>query len=82
MLQLEGSHYKVDTYNKYVEYLGWSFYTRHDCGSRRVVLRHRVRGRAHHLGAVAAGCHRPQYAGNNLFQASTAYVDRFYGIGN
>ncbi|KAF2415597.1 copper amine oxidase [Tothia fuscella] len=76
----EGKRYKVDNDNKYVEYLEWSFYTRfnRDVGIQFFDIKYKGERILYELSLQDAIA---QYAGNNRFQASTGYNDRYYGIG-
>ncbi|KAH9428700.1 hypothetical protein MCOR27_006242 [Pyricularia oryzae] len=80
IVEPEGKRYAVDTENRYVEYLGWSFYTRfdRDVGVQFYDIRFKGERIMYELSLQDAIA---QYAGNNPFQAGTAYMDRFYGIG-
>ncbi|KAG4431873.1 hypothetical protein IFR05_012650 [Cadophora sp. M221] len=79
-LELDGKRYKVDNENRYVEYLGWQFYTRftRDVGISFFDIRFKGERVIYELSLQDAIA---QYSGNNPFQAGTAYSDRFYGIG-
>ncbi|KAF2020584.1 copper amine oxidase [Aaosphaeria arxii CBS 175.79] len=79
-VELDGKRYKVDDENRYVEYLGWSFYTRfdRDVGIQFFDVKYKGERILYELSLQDAVA---QYAGNNPFQAGTAYNDRFYGIG-
>ncbi|KAL8327344.1 hypothetical protein RB597_003593 [Gaeumannomyces tritici] len=81
MLQLDGKRYKVDKEDKYVEYLGWTFYMRYDrdVGIQFYDIKFKGERIIYELSLQDAIA---QYAGNNPFQANTAYMDRFYGIGS
>ncbi|KAH7028197.1 copper amine oxidase [Microdochium trichocladiopsis] len=76
----DGKRYKVDAKNKYIEYLGWKFYTRFDSdiGLQFYDVKFKNERILYELSMQDAIA---QYAGNNPFQASTAYMDRHYGIG-
>ncbi|KAL2211275.1 copper amine oxidase [Sarocladium strictum] len=80
ILQPGGRRYKVDDANKYVEYMGWKFYTRfdRDVGIQFYDIKFKEERIMYELSLQDAIA---QYAGNNPFQASTAYIDRYYGIG-
>ncbi|TLD30725.1 hypothetical protein PspLS_03075 [Pyricularia sp. CBS 133598] len=80
IVEPEGKRYAVDTENRYVEYLGWSFYTRfdRDVGVQFYDIKFKGERIMYELSLQDAIA---QYAGNNPFQAGTAYMDRFYGIG-
>ncbi|KAH6723513.1 copper amine oxidase [Leptodontidium sp. MPI-SDFR-AT-0119] len=79
-VELDGKRYKVDEENRYVEYLGWSFYTgfTRDVGIQFFDIKFKGERVIYELSLQDAVA---QYAGNNPFQAGTAYNDRFYGIG-
>lgn len=79
-VELDGKRYKVDEENGYVEYLGWSFYhhfTR-DTGVGLFDIKFKGERILYELSLQDAAA---QYSGNNPFQASTGYYDRYYGIG-
>lgn len=80
VVELEGNRYKIDEENRYVEYLGWSFYHRftRDTGIGIFDIKFKGERILYELGLQDATA---QYSGNNPFQASTAYYDRYYGIG-
>jgi primary-amine oxidase len=80
MLELDGKRYKVDMENKYVEYMGWQFYTRfdRDVGVQFYDIKFKNERILYELSLQDATV---QYAGNNPFQSNTVYTDRYYGIG-
>lgn len=80
IVEPEGKRYKVDLENRYVEYLGWQFYTRfdRDVGIQFYDIKFKNERVLYELTLQDAVA---QYAGNNPFQSSTAYSDRYYGIG-
>ncbi|KAH8714642.1 copper amine oxidase [Ilyonectria robusta] len=80
VLELDGKRYSVDNDNSYVEYLGWKFYTRfdRDVGIQFYDIKFKDERIMYELSLQDAIA---QYSGNNPFQAGTAYMDRFYGIG-
>ncbi|KAK7191070.1 hypothetical protein DPSP01_007759 [Paraphaeosphaeria sporulosa] len=80
VLSLDGNRFKVDKEEQYIEYLGWTFYMRfdYDVGVQFYDIRFRGERIMYELSLQDAIA---QYAGNNPFQAGTAYMDRFYGIG-
>lgn len=96
ILPLGGKRYKVDEESRYIEYMGWKFYTAftRDVGIKffdvkykdeRVLYELSLQGRWTHSTLISPANKSSdavaQYAGNNPFQAGTAYNDRFYGIG-
>ncbi|KAK8029243.1 hypothetical protein PG991_006299 [Apiospora marii] len=80
VFNLDGNRYRVDNDNKYLTYMGWSFYTRFDkdVGIQFYDIRFKGESVLYELSLQDA---LVQYAGNNPFQTGTAYSDRFYGIG-
>ncbi|KAK7981360.1 copper amine oxidase [Apiospora saccharicola] len=80
VLTLDGNRYRVDNTNKYLTYMGWSFYTRFDkdVGIQFYDIRFKGESVLYELSLQDA---LVQYSGNNPFQTGTAYSDRFYGIG-
>lgn len=80
VLALDGNRFRVDKENKYVEYLGWKFYIAfdRDVGISFYDIKLREERILYELAMQDAIA---QYSGNNPFQAGTAYMDRFYGIG-
>ncbi|ETN44586.1 uncharacterized protein HMPREF1541_10256 [Cyphellophora europaea CBS 101466] len=79
-IEPDGKRYKLDAQNDYVEYLGWSFYTRftRDTGVQIFDIKFKGDRIMYELSLQDAIA---QYAGNNPFQATTGYSDRYYGIG-
>ena len=80
VLSLDGKRFKIDHDNKYIEYLGWKFYTRFDKDVGIQFYEVYFKGEKI-LYELALQDAIAQYAGNNPFQAGTAYSDRYYGIG-
>ncbi|KAH7324802.1 copper amine oxidase [Stachybotrys elegans] len=80
IMEPDGKRYKVDSNNRYIEYLGWQFYTRYDrdVGIQFYDIKFKGERIMYELSLQDAIA---QYSGNNPFQASTGYIDRFYGIG-
>ncbi|KAM0327066.1 hypothetical protein ACHAQA_006190 [Verticillium albo-atrum] len=80
VLALDGKRFRVDKENQYIEYLGWKFYMRfdRDVGIQFYDIKFKDERILYELSLQDAIA---QYAGNNPFQAGTAYMDRFYGIG-
>ncbi|KXJ88365.1 copper amine oxidase [Microdochium bolleyi] len=80
-IEPDGKRYKLDTKNKYIEYMGWKFYTRfdHDVGLQFYDVKFKDERVLYELSMQDAIA---QYAGNQPFQGSTAYMDRHYGIGS
>ncbi|VUC20205.1 unnamed protein product [Clonostachys rosea] len=72
--------YKIDKENHYIEYLGWKFYMRYDkdVGIQFYDIKLKDERILYELSLQDAIA---QYAGNNPFQAGTAYMDRYFGIG-
>ncbi|KAH6664360.1 copper amine oxidase [Plectosphaerella plurivora] len=80
VIEPEGKRYKVDTKNKYIEYMGFKFYTRfdRDVGIQFYDIKFKEERIMYELSLQDAIA---QYSGNNPFQSTTAYMDRYYGIG-
>ena len=96
--ETEGKRYRVDDENRYVEYLGWSFYTRFDrdigiqfynikfkgeqimyeLSLQGMPFKFRTSFYGFDLGMSDA---ISQYSGDNPYQASTAYSDRYTSMG-
>lgn len=80
VMALDGNRFKIDRSAGYIEYLGWKFYTwfDRDVGLQFYDIKFRDERIMYELSLQDAIA---QYAGNNPFQAGTAYMDRFFGIG-
>lgn len=75
-----GSRYAVDPEQKYVEWMGFSFYigfTR-DAGMGLYDIRFQGERLIYELSLQEALAH---YAGNDPMQSGTAYLDTYYGFG-
>jgi len=75
-----GSRYAVDPEEKYVEWMGFSFYigfTR-DAGMALYDIRYQGERLIYELSLQEALAH---YAGNDPMQSGTAYLDTYYGFG-
>lgn len=75
-----GSRYAVDPEEKYVEWMGFSFYigfTR-DAGMGLYDIRFQGERLIYELSLQEALAH---YAGNDPMQSGTAYLDTYYGFG-
>ncbi|KAH8878807.1 copper amine oxidase [Thozetella sp. PMI_491] len=81
VLSLDSKRFKVDKENRYVEYLGWQFYTRfdRDVGIQFYDIRYKGERIIYELSLQDAAA---QYAGNNPFHAGSALLDRHFGIGS
>ncbi|KAG9123312.1 hypothetical protein FRC07_015107 [Ceratobasidium sp. 392] len=76
----EGSRIKADKKRQYVEWMGWSFYLgfNRDTGLTMWNIKFKGDRIIYELALQEA---LAQYGGNDPIQASTAYLDRHYGIG-
>ncbi|QRV88148.1 primary-amine oxidase [Ceratobasidium sp. AG-Ba] len=76
----EGSRIKADKKQQYVEWMGWSFYLgfNRDTGLTMWNIKFKGDRIIYELSLQDAIA---QYGGNDPVQASTAYLDRHYGIG-
>lgn len=75
-----GSRYSVDTTQKYIEWMDFSFYigfTR-DTGMALYDIKYKGQRIMYELGLQEALAH---YAGNDPIQSGTAYLDSYYGFG-
>lgn len=80
MVAPDGGRYRVDVKEKYVEWMGFSFYigfTR-DTGIRLFDIKYEGERILYELGLQEALAH---YAGNDPTQSGTAYLDTYYGFG-
>ncbi|RPA87874.1 copper amine oxidase [Ascobolus immersus RN42] len=75
-----GARYQLDKEEKYVEWMGFSFYIgfSRDTGMRLFDIRYKGERIIYELGLQEALAH---YAGNDPTQSGTAYLDTFYGFG-
>lgn len=75
-----GSRFSVDTEEKYVEWMDWSFYIgfKRDTGMALYDIRYKGKRLIYELGLQEALAH---YAGNDPLQSGTSYLDTFYGFG-
>ncbi|KAK0648916.1 copper amine oxidase [Cercophora newfieldiana] len=75
-----GSRYGVDVEQKYVEWMGFSFYIgfNRDSGMQLYDIRYQGERVLYELGLQEALAH---YAGIDPMQSGTAYLDTFYGFG-
>jgi primary-amine oxidase len=75
-----GARFAVDTEEKYVEWMGWSFYIgfSRDTGMSLHDIRYKGERIIYELGLQEALAH---YAGNDPMQSGTSYLDTFYGFG-
>ncbi|QRW02291.1 primary-amine oxidase [Ceratobasidium sp. AG-Ba] len=76
----EGSRIKADKKQQYVEWMGWSFYLgfNRDTGLTMWNIKFKGDRIIYELSLQEAIAH---YGGNDPVQASTAYLDRHYGVG-
>jgi len=75
-----GSRYSVDTEQKYVEWMDFSFYVSfsRDTGMALHDIRYKGERILYELGLQEALAH---YAGNDPVQSGTSYLDSYYGFG-
>ncbi|BCS14298.1 hypothetical protein ALUC_60854A [Aspergillus luchuensis] len=80
MVAPSGARYTFDTDQKYVTWMGFSFYIgfSRDTGVSIFDVRHKEQRILYELGLQEALSH---YAGNDPVQSSTAYLDSYYGFG-
>ncbi|PYH29045.1 membrane copper amine oxidase [Aspergillus neoniger CBS 115656] len=80
MVAPSGARYALDTDQKYVTWMGFSFYIgfSRDTGVSIFDVRYRDQRILYELGLQEALSH---YAGNDPVQSSTAYLDSYYGFG-
>jgi primary-amine oxidase len=79
-VQPAGPRFTIDTEEKFVEWMDWSFYitfTR-DTGVRLYNIKFKNDTILYELGLQEAIAH---YAGNDPVQSGTAYLDSYYGFG-
>ncbi|WVR09407.1 hypothetical protein IAU60_006474 [Kwoniella sp. DSM 27419] len=79
-IQPSGPRFKVDEKNKYVEWMGFTFYltwTR-DTGMRLYDIKFKGQRILYELGLQEAIAH---YAGNDPVQSGCSYMDTYYGFG-
>lgn len=76
----QGARFSVDNENKYVEWMGWSFYLgfKHDTGMVFHDIKYKGQRILYELGMQEALAH---YAGSDPTQANSAYLDSLYGFG-
>ncbi|KAI8852336.1 copper amine oxidase [Chytridium lagenaria] len=77
---VSGKRYLVDPKQRYIEWMGWSFYIRfnRDTGVALFDVKFKGERIAYEVTLAAA---LAQYSGSNPVQANTAYLDEHYGIG-
>ncbi|KAH8888326.1 putative membrane copper amine oxidase [Thozetella sp. PMI_491] len=75
-----GARYALDAEQKYIEWMGFSFYVgfTRDTGMGLYDIRYKGERILYELGLQEALAH---YAGNDPVQSSTAYLDSYYGFG-
>lgn len=80
MVAPSGARYALDTDQKYVTWMGFSFYMAfsRDTGVSIFDVRYKGQRILYELGLQEALSH---YAGNDPLQSSTAYLDSYYGFG-
>ncbi|GAQ44944.1 actin binding protein [Aspergillus tubingensis] len=80
MVAPSGARYALDTDQKYVTWMGFSFYIgfSRDTGVSIFDVRYKGQRILYELGLQEALSH---YAGNDPVQSSTAYLDSYYGFG-
>jgi primary-amine oxidase len=76
----QGARFSIDNENKYVEWMGWSFYLafKHDTGMVFHDIKYKGQRILYELGMQEALAH---YAGSDPTQANSAYLDSLYGFG-
>jgi primary-amine oxidase len=76
----QGARFSIDNENKYVEWMGWSFYLgfNHDTGMVFHDIKYKGQRILYELGMQEALAH---YAGSDPTQANSAYLDSLYGFG-
>ncbi|KAJ3101106.1 hypothetical protein HDU97_001631 [Phlyctochytrium planicorne] len=79
--EFAGKRYVVDPKERYVEWMGWSFYIRfnRDTGVALYDVRFKGERIAYEITLSEA---LAQYSGSNPVQANTAYLDSHFGIGS
>jgi primary-amine oxidase len=81
MLEIGGKRYKLDREQKYVEYMGWSFYIAHTRTLGVMFFDIKFKGETilYELSMQEAAA---QYAGFTPKAAGTVYHDTYYALGN
>lgn len=79
-LELGGKRYRLDEEQRYVEYMGWSFYFAHSRTLGVMLYDVRFKGESviYELSLQEAAA---QYAGNQPKAAATVYQDTYYSLG-
>ncbi|ODH24177.1 hypothetical protein ACO22_05340 [Paracoccidioides brasiliensis] len=80
ILELGGKRYKLDTDQRYVEYMGWSFYMSHSRSLGLMLFDIKFKGERilYELSLQEA---TSQYGGNQPKAANTVFQDTYFGLG-